>query len=165
MERRSGSFASNFSVENLINAAVGYFVAGSQAVPAYLHWHVLNCALHPVTVQAKLQEEIDRVIGPDIEPTWEHRRRMPFTMAVIWEMLRWKLVAPLSAPRRAGVDFEHEGFFFPSGINVMANIWAVHNDPYVWSHPEKFDPGRFMNEDGSAICYMPEQLITFSVGA
>lgn len=163
MERRKENIAP-FSVENLMNAAIGYFVAGSQAVPAYLYWHMLNCALRPDTVQAKLQDEIDRVIGPDAQPNWEHRNSMPFTMAVIWEMFRWKLVAPLSAPRRAGVDFVHDGLLFPNGITVMANIWAVHNDPNVWPHPENFDPGRFIKEDGSAICHMPEQLITFSVG-
>ncbi|KAK8756956.1 hypothetical protein V5799_000342 [Amblyomma americanum] len=46
----------------------------------------------------------------------------------------------------------------------MANFWAVHNDPNVWPSPEKFDPSRFINDDGSAILEKPKRLIPFSLG-
>lgn len=155
---------SKMSVENLMSTAIGFFQAGSAGVPTYMHWHMLNFALRADTLQAQVQAEIDRVVGPLRRPTWEDRRNMPLTMAVVWEMLRWKAITPLSAPRRAEVDFTCDGFFYPAGITVMANYWAVHNDPSVWPSPEKFDPSRFLNDDGSATCERPKRLTSFSLG-
>ncbi|KAH7947795.1 hypothetical protein HPB52_015895 [Rhipicephalus sanguineus] len=148
-----------FQVENLMSTAIGFFQAGSAGVPTYMNWHMINFALRADTLQAQVQDEIDRVTGSHRRPTWEDRRNMPLIMAVVWEMLRWKAIAPLSAPRRAEVDFTCDGFFYPAGITVMANYWAVHNDPSVWPNPEKFDPGRFLNDDGSATCERPKRII------
>ncbi|KAK8763165.1 hypothetical protein V5799_034226 [Amblyomma americanum] len=155
---------SHFTVENLMSTAIGFFQAGSAGVPTFMHWHMLHFALRADTLQAEVQAEIDHVIGPDRRPVWEDRRKMPLTMAVLWEMLRWKSITPLSVPRRAEVDFVCDGFFFPAGITVMANYWAVHNDPNVWPNPEKFDPSRFINDDGSAILEKHKRLIPFSLG-
>ncbi|KAH6929403.1 hypothetical protein HPB50_027325 [Hyalomma asiaticum] len=91
---------SKMSVENLMSTAIGFFQAGSAGVPTYMHWHMLNFALRADTLQAQVQAEIDRVVGPLRRPTWDDRRNMPLTMAVVWEMLRWKAITPLSAPRR-----------------------------------------------------------------
>lgn len=155
---------SKMSVENLMSTAIGFFQAGSAGVPTYMNWHMINFALRAGTLQAQVQDEIDRVIGSHRRPTWEDRRNMPLTMAVVWEMLRWKAITPLSAPRRVEVDFTCDGFFYPAGITVMANYWAVHNDPSVWPNPEKFDPSRFLNDDGSATCERPKRIISFSLG-
>lgn len=164
MEERESDPESKFSVENLMSTAIGFFQAGSAGVPTYMHWHMINFALRADTLQAQVQAEIDHVVGSLRRPTWEDRHKMPLTMAVIWEMLRWKSITPLSAPRRAEVDFTCDGFFYPAGITVMANYWAVQNDPSVWPNPEKFDPSRFMNDDGSATCEMPKRLLSFSLG-
>lgn len=44
----------------------------------------------------------------------------------------------------------------------MANIWAVHNDPKLWKNPEKFDPERFLDEQGNFI--KSNHTIPFGVG-
>ncbi|XP_077528563.1 cytochrome P450 1B1-like [Haemaphysalis longicornis] len=156
--------ASHYNVPNLTSTAIGFFQAASAAVPSYLHWHMLNFARLADTLQAEVQDEIDNVVGPDRLPEWEERRKMPLTMAVIWEMLRWKAITPFTAPRRAGADFVSDGIFFPAGVTVMANLWAVHNDPNRWPNPEEFDPTRFLHEDGSATVDRPEHIISFSLG-
>ncbi|KAK8756957.1 hypothetical protein V5799_000341, partial [Amblyomma americanum] len=86
--------------ENLMSTAIGFFQAGSAGVPTFMHWHMLHFALRADSLQAEVQAEIDRVIGPDRRPAWEDRRKMPLTMGVLWEMLRWKSITPLSVPRR-----------------------------------------------------------------
>ncbi|KAK8773496.1 hypothetical protein V5799_011978, partial [Amblyomma americanum] len=64
-----------------------------------IHWHLLNCADKPYTVQRSIQKEVDDVIGRERQPRWEDNKKMPYTMATIWEMYRWRTVAPLSIPR------------------------------------------------------------------
>ena len=57
----------------------------------------LAMALYP-EVQKKAQAEIDAVVGPDRLPEFEDRPSLPYIDAVIKELLRWNLVAPLGEP-------------------------------------------------------------------
>ncbi|KAH7972164.1 hypothetical protein HPB52_008563 [Rhipicephalus sanguineus] len=114
--------------------------------------------------KGQVQREIDEVIGRDRRPTWEDRLRMPFTMASVWEMDRWKTSTPLGVPREASEDAVVDDFFIPKGTVIMANFWAAHFDPKVWRDPHKFDPTRFLNEDGTLMARKPECLLPFSVG-
>ncbi|KAH7941031.1 hypothetical protein HPB49_009382 [Dermacentor silvarum] len=61
-------------------------------------------------------------------------------------------------------DVVIDDYFIPKGTVVYPNIWAVNHDPKYWKDPAKFDPGRYLNEDGSIIAPKPEYLVTFSVG-
>lgn len=73
--------------------------------------------------QAKAQAEIDRVIGPDVLPTWADRERLPYVEALIKEVLRWAPVAPQALPHSASEDGIYEGYFIPKGTIVIANVW------------------------------------------
>jgi hypothetical protein len=54
--------------------------------------------LYPlVQVQAKLHEEIDRVIGSDRLPTLADRDNLKYTWAVIMEVMRIKVRMPLTS--------------------------------------------------------------------
>ena len=54
----------------------------------------LVMALYP-EVQKKAQAEIDAVVGPDRLPGFEDRPSLPYINAVVKELMRWNLVAPL----------------------------------------------------------------------
>ncbi|XP_072143618.1 cytochrome P450 2A11-like [Dermacentor andersoni] len=155
---------SNFTPSYLVGSAMALFFGGSGTVTVALQWHFLNFADKPDTVQARVQEEIDRVVGRERQPTWEDRKKMHYTMACIWEMNRWKTVSPLGVPRCVLEDTVFDEFYIPSGTTVVPNLWAVHNDPKLWKEPSKFDPSRFIGEDGSLVQPKPEYLIPFSVG-
>lgn len=86
--------------EFLYGNILAVWVAGTNAINRNIIWHLLNCADKPYTVQRKIQEEIDRAVGQDRQPTWEDRYRMPYSMAAVWEMLRWRPISPLGLPRR-----------------------------------------------------------------
>ncbi|KAH7954069.1 hypothetical protein HPB49_015321 [Dermacentor silvarum] len=155
---------SNFTPKHLVGNAMALFFGGSGTVTLALQWHFLNFADKPDTVQARVQEEIDQVVGRERQPTWEDRQKMHYTMACIWEMNRWKTVSPLGVPRCVLEDTVFGEFYIPSGTTVVPNLWAVHNDPKLWKEPSKFDPNRFLGEDGCLVQPKPEYLIPFSVG-
>ncbi|KAH6936739.1 hypothetical protein HPB50_021280 [Hyalomma asiaticum] len=89
----------NFQHRFLLGNVLSFFIAGSNTVAVTIQWHMLNFANNPDTVQARVQREIDEVVGRERQPTWEDRNKMPYTMACIWEMYRWKTVSPLGVPR------------------------------------------------------------------
>ncbi|GAB2231431.1 hypothetical protein Droror1_Dr00010438 [Drosera rotundifolia] len=54
--------------------------------------------------------------------------------------------SPLTGPRVPMEDCSIGGYSVPKGTRVLVNIWKLHRDPRVWSKPDEFVPGRFMNE-------------------
>ena len=64
---------------------------------------------------------------------------------------------------RATEDSSICGHFIPKDTHVLANLWAVHNDPKIWDKPEEFNPNRFLSNDGKEII-KTEALIPFSIG-
>lgn len=47
-------------------------------------------------IQAKAQQELDSVIGPDVLPTFADKERLPFIECIIKETFRWNPPTPLS---------------------------------------------------------------------
>ncbi|XP_077531289.1 cytochrome P450 2A9-like [Haemaphysalis longicornis] len=78
---------------------MGSFIVGGTLSP----WESMQqtfvlLAIHKDTFQRRVQQEIDDIVGPHRCPTWGDRKSMPFTLAWLWEVERWKL-APISVPR------------------------------------------------------------------
>ncbi|KAG0445574.1 hypothetical protein HPB47_013794, partial [Ixodes persulcatus] len=146
-----------------------FLIAGSNTVRVAIQWHLFNLAKNPDTVQAMIQREIDHVVGMERQPCWEERYKIPYTMATIWEIFRWRTNSPLGVPtksisvlRTAGEDTFFGDYFIPKGTTVMPNLWAVHNSSELWKNPEVFDPSRFLKSDGSLVT-KPEYLIPFTI--
>ncbi|XP_042145674.1 cytochrome P450 2H1-like [Ixodes scapularis] len=153
----------SFNMTFLEGNVLSFLVAGSNTVRVAIQWHLFNLAKNPDTVQMMIQREIDHVVGMDRQPCWEDRCKMPYTMATIWEIFRWRTNSPLGVPREAGEETYFGDYFIPKGTTVMPNLWAVHNSPELWKNPEVFDPSRFLKSDGSLVT-KPEYLIPFTIG-
>ncbi|GBO37724.1 hypothetical protein AVEN_85533-1 [Araneus ventricosus] len=77
----------------------GLFVGGgSETVRVTIEWLLLTLAAYD-DVQAKLHSEIDNVIGRDRSPCWNDHLQMPYTEAVIMEIMRWRCVVPINILR------------------------------------------------------------------
>lgn len=119
----------------LVNASSFATVAG---------WALLLAANRP-DVQARIHEELDRVIGRDgPSPTEADRQRLPYTFACIAESMRYRPVSPLSLPHLATVDTEIGGYRVAAGTQVIGNFYAVHHDERFWESPGEFTPERFL---------------------
>ena len=59
--------------------------------------------------QTLAQDELDRVVGPSRLPAMGDRASLPYVDAIIKELFRWNVIAPLSVPRRTEKDGEYKG--------------------------------------------------------
>jgi cytochrome P450 len=70
---------------------------------------------------------------------------LDLTVRVLHESLR--ICPPAAAVGRlAKRDVLVGGYRVPAGTNIMVGIRAIHTDPALWDHPERFDPDRFAPE-------------------
>ena len=124
-------------------------IAGTDTSAQTVNWFLLLLANRP-EIQAKVHEELDRVIGHDSLPTVDDRMRLPYTFACLAESMRYRTIGPLGLPHRASEDTEIGGYLIPAGTQVLGNIYSIHHDPRYWDSPNEFIPERFLpQEDGS----------------
>jgi cytochrome P450 len=88
---------------------------------------------------------------------------MPYTEAVIMEVLRKSSLVPLGVLHRALADKEFHGYMIPKGTLLLANLYSVHHNPKYWGDPENFRPERFLSEDGTKAC-KPNAFVPFQIG-
>ena len=74
-------------------------------------------------VLEKAQAELDAVVGLHRLPDFEDMKSLPYICALVKELLRWHVVAPLGFPHRSIADDEYNGYFIPKGTILIANIW------------------------------------------
>ncbi|KAG2070790.1 cytochrome P450 [Suillus decipiens] len=126
----------------------GLFGAGSHTT-AIAICTVLMAAAHFPEEQAKVQTELDAVIGQERAPTFADKPSLPHLEAFISEALRWKPVAPEGGlPHRTTEDVIWENYCIPAGTTVVGNLWAISRDPEVYPEPDAFKPQRWINDQG-----------------
>lgn len=119
---------------------------GIDTTATTLEWLFYILSDHP-DKQKKMQDELDKVVGPDRLPEWEDRDDLPYVNAVICELMRWKHFAPFGLPHMTLEDTEVGGYAIPAGAQVLVNYHASFMDPDAWKNPEIFRPERFLEEE------------------
>ncbi|XP_065272358.1 cytochrome P450 2C5-like [Emys orbicularis] len=150
-----------FSDENLLMAVFDLFGAGTVSTANTLLFFFLVMAKFP-QIQARVQQEIEKVVGATHAPSMEDRVRMPYTNAVIHEMQRSQKGQSENFPRAVTRRTEFRGYTIPQGTAVIPVFRSVHSDPKHWETPEEFNPGHFLDEKGE---FRPnEAFMPFSAG-
>lgn len=98
-------------------------------------------------VQRQAQAEIDSVVGFDRLPTLADHQRLPYVSALVSEVLRWHIVAPMGVPHVATEDDNIAGYNIPKGSVLLPNIWWFTHDPATYSEPMEFRPERFLGDN------------------
>jgi cytochrome P450 len=122
-------------------------IAGHDTSTALLAWALYLLGRHP-DVMARVQDEVDRVLGADI-PTFDQLNQLQYLEQVIKETLR--LYPPIHLGMRiAATDLAFQGYRIPAGTRVMYSIYLTHRHQQYWPQPERFDPERFSSEQNRA---------------
>ncbi len=129
-----------FTQAEIRDQVLVFVAAGHDTTATALTMAMQLLGLHP-DAQQQAADEVAHV-GP--VTTAEDAGRLAFTTAVLDETMRLYPSAP-GTGRRATQDTEVDGFAVPAASNVYTNFWAVHRHPDLWSHPEAFDPQRFVD--------------------
>ena len=138
------------------------FAAGIDTSRHTLRYAILHMVAYP-DIQAKVQEEIDRVVGRNELPKLCHRPNLGYTEAVLHESMRFSVALPTAVPHKTTCDTLVGGYDVPKGTMVIINIWALHHDPKAWNNVDDFIPERFLDKD-EKLGPKPESWLPFSAG-
>ncbi|KAF9230712.1 cytochrome P450 [Melanogaster broomeanus] len=143
------------SYDEMAYLAGTLFGAGSDTTSIAITTFILAAAHHP-EAQARVQEELDMVVGMDrgermrcSPPTFEDSNGLPQLHAFISEALRWRPVVTLGVAHRATEDIVWRGQIIPAGATVLGCHWPISRDPVAFPNPEKFDPQRWLDPNGN----------------
>lgn len=157
------------------NIPVTIFSAGTDTTVSSLHTAILALLTHPEAL-AEAKKEISKVVGLDRSPNFADQAKLPYLGAIVEETLRWRPVAPLSAPRyvilprsqgllserdiiltrnsMTTADDIYEGYRIPAGSTITALVWTMNADPSYFPQPARFAPERMLPPSDPR--YLPE---------
>ncbi|HRI08611.1 MAG TPA: cytochrome P450 [Nannocystaceae bacterium] len=142
-EARDADTGQPMSEAQVLDEAIGIFLAGYETTSLALAWAIYLLMRHP-DVMARLTAEADAALGGQ-NPTMADLPRLPYARQVLFESMR--LYPPASwLPRTAVDDDVIDGVRIPAGTTVILPIYLYHRHPEFWPDPERFDPERFAPE-------------------
>nr|XP_057933084.1 steroid 17-alpha-hydroxylase/17,20 lyase [Doryrhamphus excisus] len=158
----SGGGSVDLSDDHILMTVGDIFGAGVETTVTVLRWAIIYLIHHP-EVQRRIQGELDSKLGGQ-SPQLGDRGSLPYLEATIKEVLRIRPVAPLLIPHVALCDTSLGNFKVQKGTRVIINLWSLHHDQKEWHHPERFDPTRFLNSDGTGLILPTSSYLPFGAG-
>jgi cytochrome P450 len=134
---------SQMTDKQLRDEVMTLLLAGHETTALALSWAWYLLATYP-EAQAKLQEEVDRVLCGRL-PSASDVAQLTYTNNVVREAMRLYPPAYVMT-RRAAETVEIGGYVLPAESNVILSPWVTHRDPRFFPNPEAFQPERWSAE-------------------
>ncbi|XP_059087176.1 cytochrome P450 2C15-like [Tigriopus californicus] len=155
------SFSGNTGDMNLFGILEDFYAAGSSTISLTLTWCMLFLSNYP-EMQEKIQQEVERVTTGNRLIEFSERSQTPFTEAFIHETQRCADIAPLALFRICMKDTHIKSYFIPKGTILISNLNAVMRNSKEFPDPWKFNPNRFIDDDGK---FKPSlHVVPFGIG-
>ncbi|XAR48396.1 hypothetical protein NMG60_11031215 [Bertholletia excelsa] len=117
-------------------------VAGTDTSVATMEWALSLLLNHPCTLK-KAQAEIDERVGHHRLIEESDLANLPYLRWIINETMRIYPPGPLLVPHESSEECTVGGYRVPRGTMLLVNMWAIQNDPKIWTNPREFRPERF----------------------
>ncbi|KAG1742247.1 cytochrome P450 [Suillus paluster] len=127
--------------------AGGLFAAGTDTTTLAICTVLMAAACFPEE-QAKIQAEIDAVVGSHRAPNFADEQSLPRLQAFISEALRWRPLLPAGVAHRTTKEVIWGNYCIPAKTTVVGNHWSISRDPDVFPEPDAFKPERWINDQG-----------------
>jgi cytochrome P450/NADPH-cytochrome P450 reductase len=145
VDRATGAQLDDVNIRYQINT---FLIAGHETTSGLLSCTLYALLKHP-DVLKKAYEEVDRVLGPDVDarPTYQQVTQLTYITQILKEALR--LWPPAPAYGIAPLKDETIGGKYKLKKNTFVTVlvMALHRDPSVWGpNPDAFNPENFSPE-------------------
>ena len=129
-----------------------FLIAGHETTSGLLSCTLYALLKHP-DVLKKAYEEVDRVLGPDIDarPTYQQVTQLTYISQILKEALRLWPPAPAYGIHPLKDETIGGKYTLKKGTFITVLVLALHRDPAVWGpNPDAFDPENFSREAEAA---------------
>jgi cytochrome P450/NADPH-cytochrome P450 reductase len=150
VDRSTGEQLDDVNIRYQINT---FLIAGHETTSGLLSYTLYALLKHPDMLK-KAYEEVDRVLGPDLDvkPTYQQVTQLTYVTQILKEALRlWPPapaygISPLKDETIGGGKYK-----LKKGTFITILVLALHRDPSVWGpNPDAFDPENFSREAEAA---------------
>ncbi|KAG1748411.1 cytochrome P450 [Suillus paluster] len=121
--------------------AGSFFAAGSDTTTLAICTALMAAARFP-DEQAKVQAEIDAVVGRERAPTFTDFESLPHLHAFVIEALRWRPLIPSGVAHRATEDVIWGDYCIPAGTIVFGNHWDDIKQFFTYGFGRRVCPGQ-----------------------
>ncbi|NGX95421.1 MAG: cytochrome P450 [Candidatus Afipia apatlaquensis] len=125
-----------------------FLIAGHETTSGLLSCAIYAMLKHPEVLK-KAYEEVDRVLGADIDakPTFQQVTQLQYISQILKESLRMWPPAPAYGVTPLKDETIGGKYKLRKGTFVTILVMALHRDPSVWGpNPDVFDPENFSRE-------------------
>src|SRR6201989_1816995 len=150
VDRATGTQLDDVNIRYQINT---FLIAGHETTSGLLSCTIYALLKHPEVLK-RAYEEVDRVLGPDINarPTYQQVTQLTYITQILKEALRmWPPapaygIMPLKDETIGGGKYK-----LKKGTFITILVTALHRDPSVWGpNPDAFNPENFSREAEAA---------------
>ncbi|WP_040833974.1 cytochrome P450 [Nocardia brevicatena] len=146
--------------DDVSDAVVTFFVAGTETTSSALAWVLYVLAQHP-DIEARLHAEVDTVLAGR-QPEYSDLERLKFASSIVTETLRLYPPAWFFTRKVTAAGVELGPYELPVGSTVALSPYLIHRQADLYDEPDRFDPDRWLPERTAP---PPGALLPFGGGA